>query len=57
MDTFFIVENDEKKEFRMSRKSHENYTAEFKSETLKLVLEESRGITATAKQLSMRNKH
>ena len=41
----------------MSRKSHENYTAEFKSETLKLVLEESRGITATAKQLSMRNKH
>ena len=34
----------------MSRKSHENYTAEFKAEALKLVLEESRGITATAKQ-------
>lgn len=37
----------------MSRKLHENYTAEFKAEAVKLVLEESRGITATAKQLGI----
>jgi len=37
----------------MSRKSHENYTTEFKAEAFKLVLEVSRGITATAKQLGI----
>jgi transposase len=50
---FFIVYDDEKKEFRISRHSHELYTAEFKAEAIKLVLEESQGITATANQLGI----
>lgn len=37
----------------MSRKSHEHYTAEFKAEAIKLVLEESQGITATANRLGI----
>lgn len=40
----------------MSRKSHEHYTAEFKAEAIKLVLEESQGITTTAKRLGIANQ-
>lgn len=37
----------------MNRKSHEHYTAEFKAEAIKLALEESLGITATANRLGI----
>ena len=40
----------------MSRKSHEHYTAEFKAEAIKLVLEEPQGITTTAKRLGIANQ-
>jgi transposase len=37
----------------MSRKSHEHYTVELKTEAIKLVLEDSQGITATANRLGI----
>ncbi len=37
----------------MIGKSHEHYTAEFKAEAVKLVLEESQGITVTAGHLGI----
>ena len=40
----------------MSRKSHEHDTAELKAEAIKLVLEESLGITTMAKRLGIANQ-
>ncbi len=39
--------------FNPSRKSHEHYTPEFKTEALKSVIEESQCISATANRLGM----